>query len=177
MDLLDCLARSLLLLLSLVPATLGAGNCSLNGTWYYAPEGPTHDYAWSVGPGGLLECFEGRDYWKRASGRVIGNNLTLIFGDPANCPGARDMGIAKWGVVNDECNAVVMHDTQPNCPRQGLCKYVRCTPGLCPPPPPPPPAPCPASATDPLDLEWLSCRTRQIIQGFFLFHLDWFDLI
>ena len=160
--------RFLFSLLPLLLVTLAEGNCSLNGTWYYVPEGPTHDYTWSMSAAGTLECFEGRDSWKRASGQLVANNLTLIFGDPARCPGATGkahMGIVKWGLVDAGCNTVVMHDTQPNCPRQGLCKYMRCPTGICPPAPPPPPSPCPASTTDPLDVKWLSCRARQIIQG------------
>ena len=70
----------------------------------------------------------------------------------------------KWGEVDADCNTVVMHDTQPNCPKQGQCKYVRCLHDICPGDPPPPPPPC-TSANMAVDTEWLACRAGQIIKG------------
>ena len=145
-------------------------SCSLDGHWYYCPEGVAHDYHWNVTAGGKLQCFHGLDGWVEASGQLRGNNLSLHFGDPA-CTGAGALNVQKWGLVNDDCSLVVMHDVQGNCPKQGSCAYARIGVGHCPgnprPPPPPPaplPPPCPTSSAE-IDVEWLSCRTEQIIKG------------
>ena len=145
-----------------------AGACSLDGNWTYTPE-CNHNYEWHVDAAGELECFVGLDGWKRAKGVVVGSNLTLSFGDPS-CPGAGAIKAVKWGTISPDCNLVTMHDTQPNCPIMGGCTYERlprrkpCPTPPPPPPPPPPVPPCPESGK-PLDVEWLSCRTKQIIEG------------
>lgn len=146
---------------------LMAPACDLDGKWTYTPE-CNHDYEWHLS-GGELECFAGLDSWKAAKGTIVGSNLTLSFGDPS-CPGAGPERAVKWGTISADCNLVTMHDRQPNCPVAGSCTYERLPrrkpcPGPRPKPPPPPPAPpCPASGK-PLDVEWLSCRTKQIIEG------------
>jgi hypothetical protein len=110
----------------------------------------------------------GGDGWQRAKGTVVGSNLTISFGDKS-CPGSGNLRVVKTGVISADCNLVTMHDVQPNCPKQGSCTYQRlprktpCGPPPAPPPPPPAP-PCPSSG-QPLDVEWLSCRTAEIIEG------------
>ena len=159
-------------LLAAVAAAAGPGAaaaCSLDGLWTYTPE-CGHNYNWSVA-GGALQCFTGLDGWKRARGTVVGSNLTLSFGDP-HCPGFGTLleQAVKWGTISADCSLVTMHDSQPNCRAPGSCTYERlprrkpCKAPAPKPPPPPPPPPCPTSG-GPLDVEWLSCRTGQIIAG------------
>jgi hypothetical protein len=133
-------------------------SCNLTGFWNYAPESGT-SYSWRETASGAIGCFDGTDIWKRGSASVSGSNVSLVFGDPA-CfgGGAPPAGfpITKWGLLNDACDEVVMHDVQPNCPVQGLCKYRKA---------PPPPPPCPSLPSGTLDVTWLECRTRAIIHG------------
>jgi hypothetical protein len=173
-----------LLLLPLLPmlSSPGAGStssnsstssCALSGHWMYCPEGPAHNYHWKVDNDGNLACFEGLDSWKWARGSVSGTNLTISFGD-TTCPGAGPTKVRKWGTVNANCSLVVMHDTQPNCPK-GFCAYGRIPAGsttspTCPsrpPTPPPPPLPplpppCPTQPGETIDTGWISCRAAQV---------------
>ena len=152
----------LLLTLLLLSATHAGAGCTLDGRWTYTPE-CGHDYTWKV-EDEVLQCFAGKDGWLRAKGWISGHNLTLSFGDNS-CPGAGAVKVRKWGTINTDCSVVTMHDT-------GSPTYKRLPPGPpppCPKPPPappvpPPPPPCPSSGK-PVDVEWLSCRTAQIIKG------------
>jgi hypothetical protein len=152
----------LLLTLLLLSATHAGAGCTLDGRWTYTPE-CGHDYRWKV-EDEVLQCFAGKDGWLRAKGWISGHNLTLSFGDNS-CPGAGAVKVRKWGTINADCSVVTMHDT-------GSPTYKRLPPGPpppCPKPPPPPPVPpppppCPSSGK-PVDVEWLSCRTSQIIKG------------
>jgi hypothetical protein len=102
----------------------------------------------------------GADSWEFASGVVTdaGTNLTISFGDRA-CGSTMKSPIVKWGVISSNCSKVTMHDTQPNCPRQGTCFYRRTAA------PPPPPSPCPVDPKTPVDVGWLRCRTKAVIEG------------
>eukprot|EP00041_Stephanoeca_diplocostata_P023209 m.565514 g.565514 ORF g.565514 m.565514 type:complete len:555 (+) comp22245_c0_seq1:229-1893(+) len=130
--------------------------CNLTGHWTYTPE-PGHDYSWSESKDGDLLCFPGRDAWLRASGKIVGDNVTLKFADKS-CPGASPSmpEIVKWGTIDETCSTITMHDVQPNCPTAGSCMYQRI---------PPPPPPCPTNASNPLDIDWLKCKSHRIING------------
>ena len=133
--------------------------CNLTGSWRYAPE-PTGsgDLHMTETADGTLPCFKGND-WAWASGSVSGAAVSLVFNDPA-CEKTNPATVFhKIGVLSADCDTIVMHDTQPNCPTQGDCKYVRA------PPPPPPPPPCKASCDHCVDVPWLTCRTKMIVEG------------
>lgn len=118
---------------------------------------PGHDYIWSENDNGDLVCFVGRDAWLRASGHVLGSNVTLTFADKT-CPGAEPSfpEIVKWGTLDKTCSIITMHDVQPNCPTVGSCTYARI---------PPPPPPCPSNDSSALDVDWLRCKSHRIING------------
>jgi hypothetical protein len=148
----------MLLALSSGMISMDAAACNLTGYWRYAPEPSETPLKWAESAEGSIACFEGADSWKEGTATVNGANITLVFGDQA-CTGAPKMKpIVKWGLISSDCDKVTMHDVQPNCPKSGSCVYERVSP------PPPPPAPCKSMPGD-LDIEWLSCRTKQIIDG------------